>query len=97
MTSEIKTKLWVQKAIAIYELHVCDISFDHISIQLEADPPRIYHIQELGYEECPECKSLAPLVNFNFHEPKTLIKMCDCGYEVKVNRPQLFRAYSWNQ
>jgi len=98
--TEIKTKFWQKRAIEIYETRVCDMSFDHISIDLGLDDnnePQIYEIQELGYERCPKCQSQAPLVNINLQTPKKLIKMCDCGYENPVNRPELVRAYLHNQ
>lgn len=90
--------MWQKKAIKIYDIHVCDMSQDHISIAVERDNIEyVYDIHELGYEMCPKCKALAPIVNFNFHEPKRLIKMCDCGYEAEVNKPELFRAFCRSQ
>lgn len=98
--TDIKTKTWQKKALQIYDSLVCDISFDHISIEMglgKRKEPVLYHIQELGYEPCPDCRKIAPIVNFNFHQPKILIKMCECGYESKVNRTDLFKAYRQNQ
>jgi len=97
--SELKTKTWQKKAIEIYDDLICDMSFDHISIEMKKGKKesKVYHIQELGYEKCPCCKKLAPLVNFNFHQPKALIKMCECGYESSVIRPDLIKSYRQNQ
>lgn len=98
--TDLKTKLWQKKAIEIYETSICDISFDHISIDVGVDDnniPQVYEIQELGYERCPKCSSQAPLVNLNLQQPKKLIKICECGYEAPVNRPDLVKAYLQNQ
>ena len=94
----IKTKTWQKKALALYEALVYDISFDHISISVgidEEDQPILYHIQELGYSKCPNCSKVdAPIINLNIDDPSDLVKMCDCGYEADVLRPDLFRAYA---
>ena len=98
--TEIKTKHWQRKAIEIYDTRICDMSFDHISVDVgmdENNEPQVYEINELGYDNCPKCASLAPIVNINMHQPKKLIKMCDCGHETPVNRPELVRAYLQNQ
>lgn len=79
-------------------MHVCDISFDHISLKIKGKKDLlVYDIQELGYENCPICKKLAPIVNFNFHHPEMLIKMCECGYESEVNKPELFKSFCRSQ
>jgi hypothetical protein len=98
--SEIKTRLWQRKAIEVYDTLVCDISFDHISVGMgldEKQEPVLYHIQELGYDLCPKCKTIAPIINFDVKRPKSLVKMCDCGYESNVNRPDLYRAFTQPQ
>ena len=98
--AKIKTKLWQKKAIEIYSTHICDISYDHISVGFDKKNGKdtfIYDIHELGYEDCPVCKKLAPIVNFNFHHPDKLIKMCECGYENEVNKPDLFKSFCRSQ
>ena len=93
-------KLWQQRAIEMYETRVCDMSFDHISVDVGIganDEPKLHDIHELGYDKCPKCHDLAPIVNLNLKQPKKLIKLCDCGYESVVNRPELIRAYLKSQ
>jgi hypothetical protein len=93
MTSEnTELKLWQKKAISLYERSVCDLSFDHVSVEVKTERGRafIQDIQELGYDCCPVCQQFAPIVNLVVARPSALFKICECGYEGPVDRPYLF-------
>ena len=85
-------KLWQKRVIAIYENAVCDLSFDHVSVELDNRGVKMIHdFHELGYENCPSCQNIAPIINLTISQPFALIKMCDCGYEAPIERPTLCR------
>lgn len=85
-------KLWQKRIISIYENAVCDLSFDHVSVELDHFGIKLVHdFHELGYENCPSCQSSAPIINLVISQPFALIKICECGYEAPVARPNLCR------
>jgi len=91
-------KLWQKRVITLYEKAVCDLSFDHVSIEMkDSDGVKIHHFHELGYEICPACQNLAPIINLVITKPESLIKLCDCGYEAPIIRPNLYRNLGCTQ
>lgn len=93
MTDSTELKLWQKKAITLYDRAICDLSFDHVSIEVKLDRGKfkIYDIQELGYDHCPVCHQFAPIVNLVVSRPSALFKICECGYEGSVDRPYLIQ------
>jgi hypothetical protein len=85
-------KLWQKRVITLYEKAVCDLSFDHVSVEItHGGFKRVHEFHELGYETCPACQNIAPIINLTISRPFALIKMCDCGYEAPIERPTLCR------
>jgi hypothetical protein len=86
-------KLWQKKAITLYDRAICDLSFDHVSVEVKTERGKftIYEIQELGYDCCPVCNKFAPIVNLVIARPSILFKICDCGYEGRIDRPYLIQ------
>lgn len=93
INSKAELKLWQKKAITLYDKAICDLSFDHVSIEVKNERGKwsIYEIQELGYDGCPVCHEYAPIVNIFITKPSSLFKICECGYEGSIDRPNLIQ------